>query len=200
MKKTVNERWANQRFGRLYIVNAWVDGGVTRANCVCDCGACGEYRVGDIKSGNTASCGCYRVDNTRIMKRTHGQTDTALYKIWSDMKKRCYNSRHKAYARYGGRGIGMSSEWKNDFCSFMADMGERPTPDHEIDRINNDGPYSKENCRWATRRQNMLNTRRAMVVEYGGERVSLKDLSALTGVKYGTLYYRFKRGLPVLQA
>jgi len=198
MRKSVNERWAGQRFGRLCILNAWVDGIVTRANCVCDCGKKGVYRVADMKSGNTSSCGCRRVENSVSMRTTHGMTYSSEYSIWTDIKKRCSNSSHKHYRRYGGRGISVCDRWQNSFEHFYEDMGPKPSTSHQIDRINNDGNYEPANCRWATRRENMLNTGRAMLAEYQGKQVYLKDLAMLTGVKYGTLYYRFKRGQPVL--
>lgn len=199
MKKSVNERWANQRFGRLYIVNAWVDGGITRANCVCDCGTKFSARAADLKSKNTSSCGCYRVENTIQMKRTHGETETPLYKIWSDIKKRCNNPNSKAYRNYGARGIKISQEWENDYLTFKADIGERPSPDHEIDRIDNDGDYRKGNCRWVTHTENMKNTRAAIRVDYRGRKMPLKDVSELSGVPYLKLYYRVKNGKPLFQ-
>ena len=198
MRKTINERWAGQRFGRLCIVNSWADSNVTRANCVCDCGKKGVYRVADMKSGNTSSCGCLRVENTVSMRTTHGKTNTSEYSIWTDIKKRCGSPAHKYFARYGGRGISICDRWARDFAAFYADMGPRPSTSHEIDRINNDGNYEPQNCRWATRRENMLNTGRAMFAEYQGRQVCLKDLATLTGIKYNTLYYRYKRGLPVV--
>jgi len=195
---TVRDRWTNLRFNRLLVTDAWVEGIVTKLRCICDCGEELTVRAADAKSGNTGSCGCLRVENTIAMRTTHGMTYSNEYEIWSDMKKRCTNKKHNRYARYGGRGISVCARWAKDFTAFYADMGPRPSKDHQIDRINNDGNYEPQNCRWATRRENMLNTGRAMFAEYQGKNVCLKDLAILTGVKYGTLYYRYKRGLPVV--
>jgi hypothetical protein len=195
---TVRDRWTNLRFNRLLVTDAWVEGIVTKLRCICDCGEELTVRAADAKSGNTGSCGCLRVENAIAMRTTHGMTYSNEYEIWSDMKKRCTNKKHNRYDRYGGRGISVCAKWAEDFTTFYADMGPRPSKDHQIDRINNDGNYEPQNCRWATRRENMLNTGRAMFAEYQGKNVCLKDLAILTGVKYGTLYYRYKRGLPVV--
>lgn len=82
---------------------------------------------------------------------------TKLYRCWSDIKTRCYNKNHQEYKNYGGRGIRMCSEWINDFEKFKIDMGEPPTKNHQIDRIDSNGDYSKNNCRWVTRKQNLQN-------------------------------------------
>lgn len=198
MRKTVNERWANQRFGRLYIVSAWAADQVTHAICKCDCGTVWTCRVGDIKSGNTSSCGCYASECKSIRAKTHGKTDTRAYSIWSDMKKRCLNKKHKSFQNYGGRGITLCQEWAASFDSFISDMGWPPSPSHEIDRMDVNGNYNPSNCRWATRTQNMRNTRRAVVVQYQGQSIHLKELSELTGIKYHTLYYRLRHGVDLL--
>lgn len=195
---TVRDRWTNLRFNRLLVTDAWVEGIVTKLRCICDCGKEITVRAGDAKSGNTSSCGCLRVENTTAMRTTHGMTNSDEYKNWSDMKKRCSSKKSKRYARYGGRGISVCDRWANDFMAFYEDMGPRPSKGHEIDRINNDGNYEPGNCRWATKSENMMNTGRAMIIDYKGERLPLKVVAALTGVQYGTLYYRFKRGLPVV--
>lgn len=199
MKKTVHERWANQRFGRVYVVEAMVRDRVTYANCVCDCTTAFTARVGDLKSGNTTSCGCFRKENTAKMKTTHGRTETDIYSIWCDIKKRCYNPKNSHFHHYGGRGISVSAEWLKDFSKFASDIGPRPTKKHQIDRINNDGNYEPGNCRWATRSENMRNTQKSMTALLGGEVIPLKELAVRTGIKYATLYYRVKRGLPVLK-
>lgn len=94
------------------------------------------------------------------MKTKHGMCGTKVYQAWKGMKQRCYNKNYQHYERYGGRGIKMSSEWFNSFETFYKDMGDPPTPQHQIDRINNDDNYCKDNCRWATPSENCYNRKK----------------------------------------
>lgn len=192
MRKSLNDRLANQRFGQLYIVKAWAKCSVTYADCVCDCGARGTYRVADMKSGNTSSCGCLRKLVTKKRLTVHGMSDTKVYSIWTDLKKRCLNKRHRAYKSYGGRGIRVCDRWKDSFDAFLSDMGPPPTDNHEIDRIDVNGHYNLDNCRWTTRSENMRNTRRAITAVYKGQRLHLKQIAELTGQPYLRLYYKVK--------
>jgi len=100
------------------------------------------------------------------MNYSHGMSGTSEYKAWINMKDRCFNPNHSRYSDWGGRGITVCDRWKNSFKNFLADMGMKPSPKHSIDRIDNDGDYCPENCRWATRveQENNKSTNRLITI------------------------------------
>jgi hypothetical protein len=119
----------------------------------------------------------------------HGQYLSPEYKAWAAMKARCLNPSDAAYAAYGGRGITVCDRWL-DSSAFLEDMGKRPSPKHSLDRINNNGNYEPGNCRWATARQQIRNTRRNVNVEFNGKTQCLMDWSIETGIGFKTLQCR----------
>jgi hypothetical protein len=153
-----------QRFGRLTVIERAMNSphGMTKWLCKCDCGAEIIARRGNLHTGNTQSCGCWRRDSATAGHIIHGEgkryQTTAEYRCWRNMITRCRNPHNHAFKNYGGRGISICDEWL-DFKCFLADMGRRPSTGFSLDRINNDGNYEPGNCRWATRKQQANNKR-----------------------------------------
>lgn len=113
------------------------------------------------------------------------------------MLSRCHNPKDPTFRRYGARGISVCRRWRESFSAFLEDMGDKPSAAMSLDRIDNDGPYSKKNCRWATRKQQRRNSHQAVHwIEYNGERRPLWEWATVTGISYGTLVRRRRNGWP----
>lgn len=126
-------------------------------------------------------------------KIRHPHPQPYEYSSWRGMKERCQNKNHVSYHLYGGRGITFCERWRK-FDNFLTDMGPKPTAKHTLERVNNSGPYCKENCRWATPKEQCLNTRRAIFLTVNGETKSLREWSEIAGLRYQTLHSRMQRG------
>lgn len=131
--------------------------------CICVCGNTIEVAQIRLRIGNTTSCGCRQkeLQNTISERgfRTHGMRNSSEYRAWTAMKQRCYNENVKAFKNYGARGIRVCDRWLDSFEAFLEDMGKKPSPKLELDRIDNNGNYEPANCRWTTRSENLKNTR-----------------------------------------
>lgn len=134
--------------------------------------------------------------NCGTHKHTSGRHKTPTYSSWSGMLHRCLNVNAEAFPDYGGRGITVTPEWigKNGFVTFLADMGERPSLMHSIDRVDNNRGYSKDNCRWATRKEQSSNTRRNVFIEFYGKSMTLADWSRVSLVSPKTIGKRLRSG------
>ena len=139
----------SDRFSRLLVVSFF---GVVKSKrfymCLCDCGVIIKCSENNLKTGNTNSCGCYKLDAVRLSRTKHGMCTTVEYNSWKGMKKRCNNENCNDYAYYGGRGISVCEKWSVDFSAFFFDMGKCPDG-YSIDRIDVNKGYFKDNCRWA---------------------------------------------------
>lgn len=130
----------------------------------------------------------------------HGKYRTPEFAVWQTMLRRCYESNHMNFKYYGARGIGVCYEWRNSFAAFLHDVGERPSPKHELDRINNDGDYEPGNVRWITHREQCQNRRTTRIYEYQGQRHCIKEWAALVGMKTGTVQWRLNHGWSIEDA
>lgn len=167
----------------------------SRWKCLCDCGretiALGIH----LSSGNTKSCGCLQREYTQSMgmsKRKHGLSRSKEESAWRHMLQRCYSEKSAQYKNYGARGIVVCDRWKN-FQNFIEDIGLSPSRLHSLDRINVNGNYSKENCRWATQKEQQQNRSNNHIVEYLGERKSIAEWCDLLGMRPSLVYARIKK-------
>lgn len=183
-----------QRFGRLIAVRLSTPShGTSRWECKCDCGGKSITTTTHLRSGRTLSCGCFARDNSRRVHTIHGFSETPEWNAWASMKKRCDAPNTKHYANYGGRGIHVCERWKS-FANFFADMGPRPSTKHSIDRVDNNGNYSPENCRWATMTEQNNNKRRSVRIYYAGQSLTFVELSIALNIPKKTLQMRYYTG------
>lgn len=168
--------------------------------CVCDCGNEALVRGDQLRSGHTRSCGCIRLEAVRAAVQTHGMSRTRMHIIWLQMKRRCHSPSSKNYAMYGARGIEVCERWRDSFQTFYDDMGEPPSAKHTLDRKDNNGHYSPENCRWATRAEQMRNTRATRFIDIDGDVRTLTEWRRHFNVPTGTFYKRVARGMTPQEA
>lgn len=144
--------------------------------CKCDCGNEIEVRADSLRSRHTKSCGCLQREIVKENSTKHGHSDSRLYNIWASMIQRCYNQNHIGYSNYGGRGIDICEEWKEDFGTFYNwAINNGYKEDLQIDRVDNNLGYKQSNCRFVTAKQNNRNRRVTKLVEYKGETKPLAD-------------------------
>ena len=145
------------------------------------------------------------IDRHPPSQRKHGHSfvngkATPEYMAWSSMKARCLRPTANNYPLYGGRGITICQRWTDNFEAFLSDMGLKPSKDHSLDRIDNDGNYEPGNCRWATPIMQSRNKRNVGIVEYYGERLTVPELSERVGIPLHRLKSRLKRGWSIERA
>lgn len=186
-----------KKFSKLYVLSpaqkpaTWV--------CLCDCGKLCEKSQTNLRRGDAKSCGCLRLEYNQNRRRFHGKpfgrhSHKTEYTIWACAKSRCINPKDTNYKNYGARGIKMCPAWSESFEQFIKDMGRRPQG-LTLDRIDFNKGYSKENCRWATQKEQQNNKRTNTIMTYKGKRLNLKQWSELTGIRYDTVVNRYTKGL-----
>lgn len=187
-------------FGRLTAVRRLPPRECPRAVvwvCRCACGSTVRVPASNLKSGNTTSCGCFKREHPSRL--SHGQSKSNFYAVWSMMKQRCENPRCAGFSRYGGRGISVCKAW-GDFDTFARDMQPSFFPGATLERKDNDGPYSKANCRWATRREQGANTRRNRRLSFNGKTMHVNAWARALGVRRELIKDRLYRGWSVEDA
>ena len=194
-----------QKFGRLKVIKQI---GINSKNrqkiwlCKCDCGNEKQVVTSYLTSGDTTSCGCYRkeceIKNLSQFwgkPRTHGLSKTRIYRIWVDMKDRCNNNKNLFFKHYGGRGIKICNEWLIDFMNFYNWATNNGYNDNlTIDRINVNGNYEPNNCRWATAREQANNTRTTRRIKIFGECKTAYEFEKQYGIKACLLIDRYDKG------
>lgn len=191
-----------QKFGRLTVIERVENNSRNKPQWLCSC-ECGNTCVVSselLKRGAVKSCGCAVKDGSH--RRTHGGCGTRLYQIWKNMKNRCYNPKIREYQYYGYRGITICESWLNSFESFRDWAVNNGYKDNlSIDRIDVNGNYEPSNCRWATKTEQLNNTRRNKLLTYNGRTMTVTKWAEELGISVTTLWsrlYRYK--MPISEA
>lgn len=164
---------------------------------LCYCGKQFSSNINSVKKGDCTSCGCYHAEVMKKISRTHGHTakgeESSEYSIWTNMLTRCRNKNNEAYPDYGGRGVRVCPQWEKSFETFFADMGNRPSLLHTLDRFpDKNGDYEPSNCRWATKKEQSNNRRNNVIITYRGESKTMKEWCEVLGINYKMVHKRIQ--------
>lgn len=185
-----------QRFGRLTVIARGENSkdGKSRWICECDCGRkkSKPVTVSDLVAGRVRSCGCLYFESNKGRRTTHGKTNTRLHRIWSGMRQRCNDPVCAAYRIYGGKGVTVCEEWSDFQCFYDWAMANGYRDDLSIDRIDSNGNYCPENCRWATMKEQQNNRSNNIRISFGGEEKTVSEWSEASGIPRATLEWRIK--------
>lgn len=185
------------RFHRLTVLRVKTDRYNEKRNtypyCLvqCECGNVKEINRNNVKRGAVKSCGCLFREAVRKSNRKHGLSNSPEYAIWLSMKARCKHKSQRSYVNYGGRGIKVCERWFS-FSNFYSDVGPRPSPDHQIERRNNDGDYEPGNCIWVSRKVQCRNKRSNKVVKFRGVEKPLIEWCEIQGLNYDMVEQRLR--------
>lgn len=186
---TVIKRVENNKFGQLQ----WL--------CKCECGNIKKIRGGHLKSGAIKSCGCLNKELTSKRTKTHGMRNSRIYRIWIHIRNRCYYENYIQYNLYGGRGIKVCEEWKENFGSFYNwAINNGYSNDLTIDRIDVNGDYEPSNCRWVTQKVQANNKRNNHYIEYKNETKTISQWEDVLKIPKGTISRRLYRGWSIERA
>jgi hypothetical protein len=191
-----------KKFGRLTVVclSERSKHGINYWECHCSCGNTKISKLGDLRSGRINSCGCLRKEITKQLNKSHGKSKTAEYRTWKNMIGRCTNPSRPDFKYYGERGIEVYVGWVESFSAFYEHIGQKPTPKHSIDRIDNNLGYIPGNVRWATQTEQTNNCRSNHYVTYCGETKTLAQWAKYLGVTMHMIRNRIKRGWSIEKA
>lgn len=190
-----------KRFGKLVVqdrTDSYIGKTYTQSQwkCICDCGNYVVVRGVQLTGCRTKSCGCLRVEVPKAVNRRHGHAPRGIqgktYTIWCSMKLRCTNKNEQNFKYYGGRGISFDSKW-NEYLGFLDDMGECPSG-YTLERIDVNGNYNKENCKWIPKAQQAWNTRNTKMVILNGETKPFPVWINELGLNYAKIYRRLNLG------
>jgi hypothetical protein len=163
-----------------------------KSTWTCICNKCGSEFVAKVRvfSSSQKTCGCLR--KSQYLTPKHGYArkksiSSSEYSAWNSMKRRCYNINNEDYHNYGGRGIVVCDEWINSFKNFLADIGEKPSNFHSLDRVDVNGNYSKANCRWATKLEQSNNRRNSFFVTYNEIKMTIAEVAKKENINRSTL-------------
>lgn len=192
------EDLTGKKFGEWTVISY---AGNNRWNVKCTCGTQKTVLGAELKRGDSKSCGCWGYKRVGDAARTHGKTHSRLYRVWCNIKGRCYKPSEASYPNYGGRGIIVCEEWKNDFQAFydwaMANGYDENAPRFQctIDRIDNNGNYCPENCRWVDRYVQANNVKKNVFITYNGERLTIAQFARKYNLSVNLVRQRFNRGM-----
>ena len=194
MSKKLN--LTGQRFGRLLVIEEVIkeNSNGTYWKCKCDCGNETIVKGSTLNSGHTSSCGCKTRETTARRNFKHGESNTRLYNVWKHMLARTERTTDQRYSYYGGRGIRVCEEW-HDYIAFSKWAKENGYDETlSIERIDVNGNYCPENCKWATIYEQANNKRYNVFVSYNGKEKSMAEWSRIYGINYQTLMTRYRNG------
>ena len=183
----------NKKINNLTVIKKY---GTNKRNeviweCKCDCGNTTYVITSKLNNGHTKSCGCHRINETIKRNYKHGLSHSRLYQTWYNMNGRCYKKFFGSYQDYGGRGITVCDEWKNDFLKFYEWAMKNGYNDNlTIDRIDVNGNYEPSNCRWVTQSVNNFNKTNNNYIEVNGLNYAITQWTKILNVRYKDIYYR----------